>query len=368
MSIRAPMNLLVAAALAAAVAAAGAFAQSAPPGYPASYAGTIAAAKQEGKLVIYSSTDLKAAAPLVKAFEAAYPNVKVEYNDMNSTEIYNRFIAEAAAGQGTADVLWSSAMELQLKLASGGYAMTYESPELPHVPKWANYRDQAFGTTFEPVVFVYNKRLFPAGDVPHTHAEFAKVVVARKAALANKVTLYDIEKAGVGFTFVTHDSEAYPGFWELVRDIGATGPVQQSSTGTMLERISSGENLLGYNILGSYAIARAEKDPAIGVVLPKDYMLALSRISFIAKAAKHPNAAKLWTDFVLSKKGQEVIANECALFAMRPDVTGKTTAAGLKKEVGDALRPIPVDADLLKYLDPAKRLAFLKQWRQALGK
>ena len=39
--------------------------------------------------------------PLVKAFKVKYPDVTVEYNDLNSTELYNRFIAEIAAGSGT---------------------------------------------------------------------------------------------------------------------------------------------------------------------------------------------------------------------------------------------------------------------------
>ena len=49
--------------------------------------------------------------------------VKVEYNDMNTTEIYNRFISERAAGSGSADVLWSSSMDLQVKLVSDGAAL-----------------------------------------------------------------------------------------------------------------------------------------------------------------------------------------------------------------------------------------------------
>ncbi len=54
--------------------------------------------RKEGKVVIYSTTDTKAAGPLIKGFEAQYPGVKVEYNDMNSTELYNRYISEQAAG------------------------------------------------------------------------------------------------------------------------------------------------------------------------------------------------------------------------------------------------------------------------------
>ena len=58
-----------------------------PTGYPADYAKVIEGAKKEGKLVIYSATDSKAAEPLIKDFSALYPGVKVEYNDMNSKSI-----------------------------------------------------------------------------------------------------------------------------------------------------------------------------------------------------------------------------------------------------------------------------------------
>jgi hypothetical protein len=79
--------------------------------------------------VIYGATDSKATQPLIKDFNALYPGITVEYNDMNSTEVYNRFISEAAAGGNTADVMWSSAMDLQMRLASDGYALQYKSVE-----------------------------------------------------------------------------------------------------------------------------------------------------------------------------------------------------------------------------------------------
>src|SRR6476660_6674624 len=150
--------LLRVAVAALAMLAAPVFAQNVPAGYPADYAQTVAAAKKEGKVVIYSALDTKAAQPLIKDFNALYPDVKVEYNDMNSTELYNRFIAEQASGQGGADVMWSSAMDLQVKLVDEGHAMAYASPESKAIPGWANYKSMAYGTTFEPAVFVYNKR------------------------------------------------------------------------------------------------------------------------------------------------------------------------------------------------------------------
>jgi iron(III) transport system substrate-binding protein len=61
------------AVIALAMISSAAFAQV-PAGYPADYAQTIAAAKKEGKVVIYSALDTKAAQPLVRDFNALYPD------------------------------------------------------------------------------------------------------------------------------------------------------------------------------------------------------------------------------------------------------------------------------------------------------
>jgi iron(III) transport system substrate-binding protein len=338
-----------------------------PAGYPANYQQLVDGAKKEAKLVIYGATDSKAAQPLIKDFNTLYPGITVEYNDMNSTEVYNRFISENAAGGDTADVLWSSAMDLQMKLAAGGYAMAYKSVEASKIPGWAVWKDTAYGTTFEPAAFVYNKRLVTEAEVPHTHAEFVSLI--SKPKFQDKVTTYDIEKSGVGFMFMTQDEKDFPQFKQLEQAFGAAKVRVQSSTGTMLERISSGENLIGYNVLGSYALVRAKTDPSLGVVLPKDYTLIISRVHFINSKAKHPNAAKLWTDYILSHRGQTVIANGSKLYAIRSDVTGETTSSDLVKMVGEKnIKPLPVSPAVAEYLDPAIRMAFLKEWKATAGK
>jgi len=339
-----------------------------PAGYPADYAKIVDGAKKEGKLVVYSATDTKAVEPLIKDFNVLYPDVKVEYNDMNSTEIYNRYISEVAAGGATADVLWSSAMDLQIKLVNDGYGLQYKTPELAALPSWASMNNTAYGTTFEPAVFIYNKRQVAADEVPKTHADFAKLLMTKTDKFKDKVITYDIEKSGVGFMFITQDLSVDKNFWDLAKALGAVAVRVQSSTGTMLERVSSGENLLGYNVLGSYALVRAKKDPNLGVVIPKDYTLVLSRVQFISKTAKHPNAAKLWTDYILSKRGQTMIANEAKLYAIRNDVSGETTSAELAKEIGNGLKPLPVNTTLLQYLDQKKRLDFMRQWKEAMVK
>src|SRR5262245_21127723 len=66
-----------------------------PSGYPAGYATVISAAEQEGALVIHSTTDLAIAAPLIEGFQALYPRIEVRYQDMNSSDLYERYLDDA---------------------------------------------------------------------------------------------------------------------------------------------------------------------------------------------------------------------------------------------------------------------------------
>ena len=258
-------------------------------------------------------------------------------------------------------------MDQQVKLVGDGYAAGYDSPEAGNLPSWAIYQKQAYGTTFEPVGIVYNKRLLPAADVPHTRAEFLKLIKGDPARFQGKVTTFDIEKSGSGFLFLTEDAKIDPaGTWDAVRAMAAEGVRLQSSSGTMMERISSGENLLGYNMFLPYAQTRAKKDPGIGYEVPKDYALVLSRVAFVSKTAKNPNAARLFLDYLLSKRGQATLANASDLPSIRADVEGENTMAGLTKRYGNSLKPIAINAQLATYFDQAKRVDFLKQWQQAI--
>lgn len=338
-----------------------------PQGYPAEYQKVIDAATKEGKVVVYSTTDTKAAGPLIKGFETAYPGIRVEYNDMNSTELYNRFISEQASGGSSGDVVWSSSMDTALKLATD-YAQEYSSPELAQLPEWAVWQNKAYGTTYEPVVFIYNKRVIPENEMPDSHSGLAKFIASQPDKFKGKVTTYDIEKSGLGFMLSVQDAEADTNYFDTLADMAKGGLTVQSSTGTMMERVSSGENLIGFNILGSYAEARAKTDPSLGIAYPKDYTLVLSRVSFISQQAQNSNAAKLWLDYVLSEQGQNILANQADIPSLRNDIEGKNDINGMTEMLGEALKPIPVDESLLEFLQPKKRLDYIKQWRTAAGK
>jgi iron(III) transport system substrate-binding protein len=148
--------------------------------------------------------------------------------------------------------------------------------------------------------------------------------------------------------------------------MGADGVKLYTSTGTMVERIQSGEHILGYDIIGSYVLPRSKQDPNLGMVLPRDFTLAFSRVAFISKDAPHPNAAKLFLDYLISRKGQETMAQQSLLYAIRPDAQGEATASALRQELGSTLKPIAVNKQLLDGLEPSKRTDWFRRWQDSM--
>jgi len=336
-----------------------------PAGYPADYSEIVKAAEAEGKVVVYAPLDSNAYAPLVADFKTLYPGIEVEFNNLQTTALYNRFISEVAAGSGSADVVWSSAMDLQLKLANDGYAQAYESPETKNLPSWAVWDSKAYGITFEPIVFVYNKDSLTPDDLPKGHADVVEVLRKNKDKFQGQVIAYDIEKSGIGFLGIAQDSKLMPDFWELPKALGAAGAQFPSGGAAMIDSVASGENVFGYDQLGSYARV-ADQNPSLGVIYPDDYILTMSRVAFLSKTAQNPNAGKLWLDYLLSARGQEILANQSELSSIRSDVSGEYTAAALDKKYGALIHPIPVDPSILEFLAPEKRLEFLNKWKTAV--
>lgn len=322
----------------------------------------IAAAVREGTVVVRATTDEAEAAGMLAGFRLLYPALSVSYAKVNSSKLYDEFLEDVAAGAGTADIVWSSAMDLQIKLVNDGYAARHVSRETAALPPWAVWRNEAYGITAEPVAFAYNRKLLPEARVPRTHADLLRSLAEHPEEWKGKLAAYDPERSGVGFLFLAQDVQVTPQTWDLVRAMGQVGVKLYTTTDTMLDRVSAGEALLAYGVFGAYALERAKGDPALGVVLPSDYTLLVSRIAFVPKDARHPAAARLFLDYMLSREGQGRLASR-SVTPSRPDARreGDPVAAAAA-----ALRPVPVGPELLANLDQIKRARTLRQWRRAV--
>lgn len=317
-------------------------------------------------LVVYSSLDEPLAKPMILGFQKANPDVAVRYEDMLTGEIYDRIVKETDAGLKTADFAFSSAMDLQVKLSNDGYAQRSDLPMSGRWPTWANWRNTAYALTFEPAVFVYHKPSFTKEAPPSTRAEFVAYLKRQGADVFGRIGTYDIERSGVGFLFMSRDQEQFGDIWDVIQAMGAAGVKLYSTSQAILERVADGRFVLGYNILGSYATDWVARHPDVGIVLPKDYTVVMSRIGLVPQAAASPELGRRYLSFFMSKEGQTIMARELQIAAVSPDVAGDNTATGMQALLGAQLKPVPVSPGLMVYLDQVKRARLIARWNEVL--
>ncbi len=318
-----------------------------------------AAADREGAVEIWSTTDSDRVQELLADFRRLHPRIKVTYTDLHGGDLQADFLRAAKAGNGTADLLWSSAMDLQIKLVNDGYAMAYASPEAPHLPDWAKWKDQAWGVTAEPIVIVYNKKLIAADQVPDSHVALRRFLESDAAAGQRVVATYDPAQSAVGYLYLSQDAQASSEIWRLVQAMGRDRLDLYTSAEDILREVSAGRAAIGYNIAGSYALDELPNQPDLGVIMPQDYTLVMSRIAMIPSTARHPAAARVFLDFLLSRAGQERLAQR--------HITPARLDAGAPPLLSRSVprRAIRVGPGLLVSEDRLTRAHFLSLWREA---
>lgn len=319
---------------------------------------------KNNKLEIYSATDLSAISPVLAAFETMYPDIEVVYREFNTQELDQAIRAKPLNDQP--DVVISSAMDLQVRLVNDGYAQPILDTAVEELPSWANWRNEVIGFTYEPIVFVFNRAAFENKSVPFTHETLASVMRRDDDFFARRVGSYDARRSGIGYLVATQDEVTSSISGRLQESLGRARTKVYGETASLLDDIATGELIFGYNLLGSYSLARAKRDNRIGVVIPRDYALVVSRAAFISKQSKNALNAQRFVSFLISHEGQKVISERSELVALETNVDA---LAPKQKGAGGYTinyHPISLGPALMVYLDDSKRRRFIQEWENAL--
>ncbi|TFH87327.1 ABC transporter substrate-binding protein [Billgrantia azerbaijanica] len=309
-------------------------------------------------LVIHAALDLPQARPLLEAFHRRHPRVDLTYRNLSTLALHERFLETPDA----ADVVLSSAMPWQYRLANDGHAQPLTSEAARAWPAWARWRHELFAFTFEPIVMVVHRDFTERFGELTSHGDLLEHLIAQPRALAGRVVTYDPVRSGAGYTYAIEESRLSPRYWDLIAALGGVEAQLVGTTGEMLEGLKTGRYLVGYNLLGSYARDEVAGHPDLTLVVPEDYALVTQRLAFIPRQAPHPETARLFLDYLIGEAGQRVIAEQTSLGAVHPALEGPGTARALRARLGDALRPIRLGPGLLATLDDLKREALLARW------
>jgi iron(III) transport system substrate-binding protein len=292
--------------------------------------------------------------------------VPVRYLELDAGELYERFLHDARTGAAGADLLLSSAMDLQVKLVNDGFAEPHRSANSGALPAWARWRDEAFGFTFEPAVMVFNRRAIAGRPLPRSRAELLQMLTRDRDFWRGRIGTYDIARSSVGYLLASQDARLSSEFGALLEVIGSLEPRTELRTAVLLDRISGGELAMGYNLLGSYALTRLDAGAPLEIVYPDDYTLAVSRTAVIPARAAHREEAHRFLEYLLSVRGQRVLAARSRLPAVRPELATTSGRWGMADAGIGSLRPIALGPGLLTYLDRQKRARLLATWRDAI--
>jgi iron(III) transport system substrate-binding protein len=267
-------------------------------------AATIAAAKKEGEVVWYSTQIIsQLVRPVTAAFEKKYPGIKVRATRANAAEVAVKIFNESKAGNVQVDVFDGTTTVVPLK--KEGYVLKWLPEPAKEYP--ADLKDPE-GYWIANNLFIitpgYNTSLVKPGTEPKTYQDLLDPKWRGKMAWNGFPTSSGM--GGFVGTVLTEMGEekgkAY--LRELAKQNIA--PVRGSAR-EVLDQVIAGEYQVALQIFNHHAVISAKKGAPVDWIKMEPATGTLSVLS-IHKSAPHPNAAKLLSEFIISKEGQEVFA------------------------------------------------------------
>jgi iron(III) transport system substrate-binding protein len=296
----------------------------------------IEAARTEGALAVADSAPGENFQKFMAAFRAKYPflDIATGFFSAPTGRVLARVNAEIDAKHVTFDVMLAANVAAWVQMTRDGKIMQYASPEYAAFPAGAKQDGYWAASQAIGVIPVYNKNILKPVDAPTSWADLLLPRFAdRKMAIQNAA-------AGTQFNWTYLLERALgPGF---IAKFAAQKPVVMATGAQMVDAVTRGEVLLGAALDHWRGFGPAAEQSGLVAVYPTDGMpLTLAPVGIIA-GAPHPNAAKLFIDFILSQEGQRLLDTELyGMYSMRPDVP---PPAG-QKPLAETHPLLPTDLD-----------------------
>ncbi len=261
------------------------------------------AAKEEGKVVVYGSLESGIMDEIKKAFTKKY-GIEVEYFRAASNKTLDRVLTEHRAGRTLSDLVVTNRGPMLLLKKENIFAK-YISPEAANFPEELRDPDGLLSPIYRLVVvgILYNTRLVKAEDAPKSLDD----LVTPK--WQGKWVMPDPSRHFTTGVWVRNLEQLYGKDWTaFVQKMADSKPQLVESFIPAAQKVISGEAHAGITYVKYVYIFGKEGAPLDYVRLPK--MLADGHNLGIQARAPHPNAARLLYDFIISRAGLEIMAQE----------------------------------------------------------
>ena len=257
----------------------------------------IEAAKKEGTVSYYTTMTLSQSKKVVDKFQEKYPFIKPELFRGGGDEVLNRILNEARGGLNAWDVV-STRGDSVLTLRDAKLITPYRSPESKFIDR-DMVDDEGYWTAYyvNPYVLGYNTKLVKKDEVPKTYEELLDPKWKGK-----KISIDD---SAYGFLAGLIHAWGKEKAVEYFKKLAAQEPVPQRGNTNRVQLTMAGE----YPLIIAYA-PTIQRETSKGHPMdwvPLEPVPVQVNPMMLAAKAPHPNAGKLFIDFLLSKEGQKML-------------------------------------------------------------
>ncbi len=271
--------------------------------------GTASSAFAQQKLYVYTSMKESMISEIKTSFAKKHPDIKLDYQSAGAGKLMAKIAAERESGKILADVLWTSEIPDFYQLKSQGLLLPFIPTEskalLNPLPDYdGSFTAVRLGT----LGIAYNTRLIK--EPPKTWDDIKKPAFKGAFGIANPAL------SGTAYMSVAVLSKAFGwGYFEALRGNGAK---MGKGSGQVVDDTASGD-LVASLAVDYITLDKIDKGATLALVFPPEMLVIPSPIA-IFKNSPNIEAAKKFVDFMLSKEGQTIVANEGTL-PVRADVT-----------------------------------------------
>ena len=327
----------VAAASLLAALAAPAFAQDTTPAM-------VAAAEKEGKVVWYSAVDVKVAEGIAKLFREQYPKIDVEVERSGSERVFQRVNQEYQSNIKNVDVVNSSDASHFLFWKQQKMLAAHTPPD---VKKFApQYRDPegfyaVWRATLSPIA--YNTNLVKEADAPKGYQDLLDPKWKGKLVKAHP------SYSGTSLTGTFALSKALG--WDYLEKLSKNGVQQLQSTTAPPKSIASGERAVQVDGNEYNLFIEIDNKSPVKIVYAAEGTPFVTSPTAIFAAAPHPNAARVFQNFLYTARAQQVLVDAGGARSLHPEVkepANRTPLKDIKLLPDDPAGMLPQIADIKK--------------------
>ena len=299
------------------------------------------AAKKEGQLTWYIAHYTSETAERIgRTFTQKYPEVKVNVVRTTAQVAFQRLSQDIDAKVANCDVFATTDVGHCISLKKRGLLATFRpkgTEDFAPVFRDVDKEDQFHTTSSTFISVLHNTSKVKAEDAPKSW----KALLDPK--WANQISVGHPGFSGFVGIWTVQMKKLYG--WGYFETLAKLKPQVGRSIIDTVTMLVSGERIVAAGP-GALAYLQASRGNPIGVIVPEEGAVLTTSPSAIMKNARHPNAAKLFVEFLHGKEVAEITRDEYgspmrADVEPRPGVLKLTDMKLLQPSVDEIIKGIP---------------------------